>query len=235
MQRILALLAVILFSSISLPASAGMADCDGPTTPDEVEAREMLDLAAGIGTSPLHTGFLELLNTCEAVKRKFNAALAGLGATPERPPTDPQIEGALTRIGQSPGGAGACLWNFDAAACKRYLGIADAEDPVSGAAAPDAAGNVPATRKAMSFADALAARRRVIDEDTRAHTAVGANGTSCRAGADACRSMLESTVDPVIRQADELNADPEYQAQLPAYTLASVDFANRMGWTRQSG
>lgn len=94
---------------------------------------------------------------------------------------------------------------------------------------------ISAPRAPMSLAEALVARRYVIDGDEKAHAAVGASGTTCRAGADVCRRVLESIVDPVIREADKLKANPEYLAQLPPPTLASVEFANRMGWTLQNG
>lgn len=88
-----------------------------------------------------------------------------------------------------------------------------------------------AAPKAMSRNVAVIERDRVADMDAKAESLVQSN-----CGGFGCGSILDNMVTPVIREAEKLNADPEYLAQMPKYApIASVDAAARFGWTRENG
>lgn len=95
MRRIVTLLGFMFCLLLSVRAGAEMANCDGPTTPEEFERREMLENSDPLGLNPIYSGLVGILNACESMKKKFNAALSALGASRSNPPTDSQIDEAL--------------------------------------------------------------------------------------------------------------------------------------------
>lgn len=83
-------------------------------------------------------------------------------------------------------------------------------------------------KKPMSKNIALIERNRVSEMDDKAAALVQSN-----CGPYACDRLLESTVDPVIREVDSLNSNSEYLAQLPKYApIAAVETAARLGWKK---
>lgn len=231
-QRLLPLIALLLLV-INLPVQAEPA-CGSDTSTDPDVAR---------GKDVWLNGYCQGFLPCRLVLEQFHACqaaegfLSRLDAKEGVPLTESQVEDALLRTTGSATGMSACLWSFDAEGCKRYLGLGgggqDADSPVAAAGA--AAVDAPAARKPMSNTAAVVARQRIRDMDANAHTGVGVIERACKAGAEECRATLEQLVDPVVREAEELNANPEYLAQLPVYTPGSLEYAGRLGWTKQDG
>lgn len=177
---------------------------------------------------------LEQFHGCQAAE----GFLSRLGAKEGQPLTEDQVADALARTTGTSTNMSACLWNFDAQGCKRYLGLgagAGNNAVQAESAAPPATSFTEAKKRAMSQNAALVARQRVRDMDANAHTAVGVIERACQAGADKCRNTLESLVTPVIHAADELNANAEYLAHFPPHAPSSIEYAGRLGWTRQTG
>lgn len=231
-QRLLPLLALLLLAT-SHPVQAEPA-CGSDTSTDPDVAR---------GKDVWLNGYCQGFLPCRLVLEQFHACqaaegfLSRLDAKEGVPLTESQVEDALLRTTGSATGMSACLWSFDAEGCKRYLGLGgggqDADSPVAAAGA--AAVDAPAARKPMSNTAAVVARQRIRDMDANAHTGVGVIERACKAGAEECRATLEQLVDPVVREAEELNANPEYLAQLPVYAPGSLEYAGRLGWTKQDG
>lgn len=191
MRRIGVLLAALFLLHFSVPAWADLANCDGPTTPEEAERRAMLDGADPVGTNPIYSAADTLLDACEAAKKKLNSALESLS-------------------GPSSSSVGT---------------------PAEDAAVPRATPASPAPRAPMSRNIAVIERDRVAGMDEKAASLVQSN-----CGGFGCSRLLESMVDPVIREAEALNANPEYLAHMPRYSpIASVEAAARFGWSRQDG
>ncbi len=83
-------------------------------------------------------------------------------------------------------------------------------------------------KKPMSSNVAMIEFNRVTDMDSKAAALVQSN-----CGAFACDRLLESTVNPVIREVEALNSNPEYLAHLPKFSpIASVETAGRFGWKK---
>lgn len=94
-----------------------------------------------------------------------------------------------------------------------------------------AAADAPKAKAPMSRNIAGIERERVSEMDNKAAALVQSN-----CGGFGCSNLLESTVDPVIREAAALNANPEYLAHMPRYApIASVEAAARFGWAKQDG
>lgn len=223
--------AALVLLAFASPGRAGSA-CGSDTSSDPVEA---------MGKDVWLDGYCKSFLPCRLVLEQFHGCqaaegfLSGLGAQQGTPLTESQVEDALVRSTGKTSGLSSCVTSFDAQACQRYLGIGS-DGQASSEQAPGTAGAAaePA-RKPMSRDAAALARQRIRDMDANAHTAFGMIERDCRAGGESCKSTLEQMVDPVIREADQLNANPEYLAQLPAYSPGSVEYAGRLGWTRQSG
>lgn len=83
-------------------------------------------------------------------------------------------------------------------------------------------------KKPMSQNVALIERNRVSEMDSKAEALVQSN-----CGAFGCDRLLESTVNPVIREVEALNSNPEYLAHMPKFApIASVETAARFGWKK---
>ncbi|MGH8444636.1 MAG: hypothetical protein ACREVL_05175 [Solimonas sp.] len=233
MRQGLLMLAAIVLIAFGGPARAEPA-CGSDTSSDPVVA---------MGKDVWLNGTCKSFLPCRLVLEQFHGCqaaegfLSSLGAQQGQPLTEGQVEDALFRTTGKSSGFEVCLRNFDAGGCKRYLGIGGGSDGSGPEAPPPAApaSGAPSEKKPMSQNAAIVARQRVRDLDSNAHTAVGVIERACRAGADECRSTLESMVDPVIRTADELNANPEYLAHFPPYSPGSIEYAGRLGWTWQNG
>jgi len=229
MYRPLAFLAALVLLAFT---GTGRADpaCGSDASSDPVEA---------MGKEVWLDGYCRSFLPCRLVLEQFHGCqaaenfLSGLGAEQGTSLTESQVEDALVRSTGRTSGLSSCVASFDAQACKRYLG---SDGQTSSEPATVAAGSAAeAARKPMSRDAAVLARQRIRDMDANAHTAFGMIERDCKAGAENCRNTLEQMVDPVVREADELNANPEYLAQLPAYSPGSVEYAGRLGWTRQNG
>lgn len=88
--------------------------------------------------------------------------------------------------------------------------------------------NVSSEKKPMSRNVAIIEFNRVTDMDSKAAALVQSN-----CGAFACDTLLDSTVNPVIREVEALNSNPEYLVHMPKFApIASVETAARFGWKK---
>jgi len=227
MRRWMLLLCLALLPAWSPSTLANPANCDGDLDADRAE---MLDLASGL--NPLIDGVVTIMRTCEKVKRFVNNLGVSKGTTAL---SNQQVEQAVAGMGSGPGGASSCLWNFDAAACERYLGLAEATSFEVVDALPASGGAASSGKKPTSVMDAQAKlmRSRLAERNSTIYTQIS---LSCRGDArGACAEASLPDIDALVREVEEMNANPDYNQYLPPYQPDVVDYAQRLGWTQQEG
>jgi hypothetical protein len=227
MRRCMLLLCLALLPAWSPSALANPANCDGDLDADRAE---MLDLASGL--NPLIDGVVTIMRTCEKVKQFVSSLGVSKGTTAL---SNQQVEQAVTGMGSGPGGASSCLWNFDAAACERYLGLAETTSFEVVDAPAAAEGQASSGKKPTSVMDAQAKlmRSRLAERNSTIYTQIS---LSCRGDArGACAEASLPDIDALLREVEEMNANPDYNQYLPAYQADVVEYAQRLGWTRQEG
>lgn len=233
MRRSLTFLATALVLLSLVNPSHAESTCGNETSSDPVEA-----MGKDIWLNGYCKGFL-LCRQVLAVFESCKAAesfLSRLDVKEGQALTDDHVADALGRTTGTSTNMSACLWSFDAQGCKRYLGVGTgtSASPTESSQLP-AVSSAEAKKKAMSQNAALVARQRVRDMDANAHTGIGVIERACRAGSDECKKTLDSMVTPVVRAADEMNANAEYLAHFPPHSPSATEYASRLGWTQNNG
>lgn len=235
MRRSLTFLATVLVLFSFVSPSRAESTCGSDTSSDPVKA---------MGKDVWLNGYCKGFLPCRQVLAAFENCQAAEGflsrleAKEGQPLTEDHVADALGRTTGTSTNMSACLWNFDAQGCKQYLGVGagiGASASQTESSVLPAVSSVEAKKRAMSQNAALVARQRVRDMDANAHTGIGVIERACRAGSDECKKTLDSMVTPVVRAADEMNANAEYLAHFPPHSPSATEYASRLGWTQHNG
>lgn len=232
MSKLLSCLtAIMILTSIASQVRAE-STCGSDTSADPVVA-----MGKDVWLNGYCKGFLpcrqvlEIFTTC----KEAEDFLSRLDAKEGQPLSEDQVADALVVTKGTSTNISACVWNFDAQKCKQYLGVGEGssentqQTTLSGS---PLTASIEAKKRAMSQSAALDARQRVLNMDSNAHSALGVIERTCRAGGNECKKTLNDLVTPVIRATEEINTSVDHLAHFPPYSPKSVEYANRLGWTK---